>query len=94
VGVVAIGDAPDGVAQDLDGRLGKVLVVVRRAGLAKVLEFPGVIHPGLDIFPWLDAGQSAKLLEACVWSCSSAQENRFAGRTFSGMMLLRCACTT
>src|SRR6516165_9235351 len=44
VGVVPVGDAPDRVPQDFDGRLGQVLVVVRRARLPQVLEFPGLVH--------------------------------------------------
>lgn len=37
VGVVAIGDPANRMAQDLHRRLGHVLVVVRRAGLTEVL---------------------------------------------------------
>ena len=63
MGVVAIGDPADRVAQDLHRRLGHVLVVVRRAGLAKVLQLPRLLPAGLDVQPGLDAGERTDRLE-------------------------------
>src|SRR5579885_3498292 len=59
MGVVAVGDAPDRVAQDFDGRLGQVLVVVRRARLPQVFQLPGLLHARLDVCPRPDAGEGA-----------------------------------
>ena len=58
VGVVAIGDTADRMTEDLDRRLGHVLVVVRRTGLAQVLELPGLLLSGLDIQLELDASEA------------------------------------
>src|SRR5438128_1875192 len=43
VGVVPVGDAADRVAQDLDRRLGDVLVVVGGARLAQILQLPWLL---------------------------------------------------
>src|SRR5262249_60685250 len=75
VGVVAVGDAPDRVAQNLYRRLGQLLIVVRRARLAKVLQLPGLVHARLDVRPRPDAGESAQLLEVGVGARSPAQED-------------------
>ena len=75
VGIVAVRDAADRVAQDFDRRLGQVLVVVCRTCFPKVLEFPRLLHPGFDVRPRLDAGQCAQFLEACVRARSPAQKN-------------------
>jgi hypothetical protein len=53
VGVVAIRDPTDRMAQDLHRRLGDVLVVVRRASLPQVLQLPGLLLAGLDVQPRL-----------------------------------------
>ena len=94
VGVVAVGDPADRVAEDLDRRLRDVLVVVRRAGLPQVLQLPRLLPAGLDVRPRLDAGQAAQRLEAGVRPCPAAEEDGGVGRGSSGMMLLRWAWTT
>jgi hypothetical protein len=49
VGVVAIRDPADRMAQDLHRRLGDMLVIVCRAGLPQVLQLPGLLSAGLNI---------------------------------------------
>src|SRR5262245_58361540 len=43
VGIVAIRDPADRMAQDLHRRLGDVLIIVRRAGLPQVLQLPRLL---------------------------------------------------
>jgi hypothetical protein len=62
--VVAIGDPADRLAEDLDRRLGDVLVVVRRAGLSQVLQLPGLLITGLGVQSRLDTSERAERLEA------------------------------
>ena len=94
VGVVAIRDPADRMAQDLDRRLGDVLVIVRRAGLPQVLQLPRLLLARLDVQPRLDAGEAAQRLEASVRARPAAEEDGGVGRGSSGMRLLRWACTT
>ena len=58
--IVSVGDPADGVPQNLDCRLGDVLVVVSRAGFAQVLEQPGPLAAGLEIRFRLDSRQAAQ----------------------------------
>ena len=53
VGVAAVRDPADRIAQDLDRRLRDVLVKVRRARLPQVLQLPGLLLTGLDVQPRL-----------------------------------------
>src|SRR3954468_16641566 len=48
MGVVTVRDPAGGVPKYLDGRFRHVLVVMRRAGLAKVLEHPGTLFACID----------------------------------------------
>src|SRR5579885_2970031 len=73
--VVTIRNAADRVTQNLDRRLRQILIVVRRKGLAEVLQFPRFVPPSLDIRPRLDASEDTQFLEARVRTRSSAQEN-------------------
>src|SRR5262249_58420637 len=57
--IVPIGDPADGMTQDLDGRLRQVLIVVCRTSLAEILELPGFLRAGLDVYPRFDAGELA-----------------------------------
>jgi hypothetical protein len=77
--VVTVRDAADRVTQNLDGRLGQVLIVVRRTRLPEVLQFPRLVYASVDLRPRLDASEDAKLLEACVWACSPASTLRRPG---------------
>src|SRR5262249_61570086 len=79
VGVVAIGDAADRMAEDLDRRLGDVLVVVHRARLAQILQLPRLFPARLDIRLWSDAGQRTERLEAGVWSRTATKEDGILG---------------
>ena len=79
VGVVAVRDPADRVAEDLDRRLGDVLVVVRRARLPQVLQLPGLLLAGLDVQPRLDAGEVAQRLEASVRARPAAEEDGGVG---------------
>ena len=94
MGVVAIRDAADRMAEDLDRRLGDMLVVVRRTGLPEILQLPGLVFTRFDVRPWLDAGEIAERLEAGVRACPAAEEDGSVGRGLSGVMLLTCAWTT
>jgi len=58
--VVAVGDALDRLAQNLDRRLGDVLVAIRRTGLAQVLELPGIVLTSFGVGPWLYASEIAE----------------------------------
>jgi hypothetical protein len=62
VGVVAIGDAADRMAENLDRRLGNVLVVVGRARLAQILQLPRPLFTGFDVRSRLDAGEGRRAL--------------------------------
>jgi hypothetical protein len=66
---MAIRDSADRMAQNLYRRLGDVLVIVRRARLPQVLQVPELLLASLDVQPRLDAGQTAKRLEASVRAC-------------------------
>ncbi len=58
MGVVTIGDSSGGMTKYFDGRFRDVLIVVRRACLAKILEYPGLFFPGLDVRLRFDAGEA------------------------------------
>src|ERR1022692_131678 len=73
--VVAIGDSADRVAEDFDRRRGDVSIVVRRTGLAEVLEFPSLVFTCLDVHPRLDAGEIAEVVEASVRARASTEED-------------------
>ena len=75
MGIVAISDSADGMAEDLDRRLGNVLVVVRRASLAEVLEHPRFVFVRLDICFGPDAGVVAKFPKSSVRARAAAKEN-------------------
>src|SRR5262245_13545523 len=66
VGVGPVGAAADRVAEDLDRRLRDVLVEVRRARLAEVLQLSGRVITCLDARPRPGAGELAEPLEAGV----------------------------
>src|SRR5438067_1368 len=76
MGVMAVRDPADRVAEDFDRRLREMLIVVCRARLAKILEFPRFFDAGLDIRLRSNAGESAQLVEAGVRTCASTQEDR------------------
>src|SRR4051794_8384163 len=63
VGVVPVGDSPDRVAEDLDGRFRYMGVVVGGARLPQVLQFPPLFMARLDVRPRSDAGQGTQGLE-------------------------------
>jgi hypothetical protein len=52
-----------------------VLVVVRRAVLAEVLQLPGLFFSGLDVRLRLDAGEAAERLEAGVRAGAAAEDD-------------------
>ena len=79
MGIVAIRDSADRMAEDLDRRLGDVLVVVRCTSLAQILEHPGLIFVGLDICFGFDAGDVAKLPESSVRARTSSKEDGIIG---------------
>ena len=59
MGIVTIGDSSCGMAKDFDGRLGEMLVVIRRTSLAKIFEHPGLFFSGLDTRLRFDPGEVA-----------------------------------
>jgi hypothetical protein len=75
VGVVAIRDAADRMAQDLHRRLGDMLVIVCRAGLPQVLQLPGLLIAGLNIHPRLSSGEPAQRLEASIRARAAPEED-------------------
>src|SRR5262249_6838018 len=79
VGVVAIRDPAHRMAQDLDRRLGHVLVIVRRARLPQVLQLPQLLLAGLDVQPRLDAGEAAQRPEANVRTRPTPEEDGGVG---------------
>ena len=58
MGVVTIRDSAYGMTKYFDGRLGDVLVVIRRTRFAKILEYPGLFFPSLDVRLRLDASEA------------------------------------
>src|SRR5439155_3509890 len=94
VGVVAVGDAADGVPEDLHRRLGHVLVVVRRARLAEVLELPQFLRTRLGVGPGLDARQRTERLKAAFGRAPPPRKTGTSGRGLSGITLLMWAWTT
>ena len=66
MGIVTIGDTADGMARNLDGGLGNVLVVVCGAGLSEILEMPWNLLARFQILHWPDACQIAKRNEAGI----------------------------
>ena len=75
VRVVAVGDAADRMAEDLDRRLRHVLVIIRRTRLAEGLQLPGLVLTRFDICPGLDPGEAVEPLGAGVWPCPAAEED-------------------
>ena len=63
MGVVAIPDPADRVAEDLHRRPGDVLVIVRSAGLSQVLQLPGLFLAGLDVQPRCSRADAKILLK-------------------------------
>ena len=57
--IVTVRDASHGMAKDFDGRLGEMLVVIRRTSLAKIFEHPGLFFSGLDTRLRFDLGEVA-----------------------------------
>ena len=57
--IVAVRDASHGMAKDFDGRLGEMLVVIRRTSLAKIFEHPRLFFPCLDARLRFDPGKVA-----------------------------------
>src|SRR5271157_238667 len=77
--VVAIGDSANRMAEDLNRRLRKVLIVVRGTSLAEVLEHPGLVFTILHVCLGHDAGQIAELPKSSVRARSSPKEKRIVG---------------
>ena len=73
--VMAIGDTPDRMTEDLDRRLGHVLVVIRGTGLAKVLEFPGLVFSSLDVQLELNTSEVAEFLKSNIGARSAGEGN-------------------
>ena len=73
--VMAIGDTPDRMTEDLDRGLGHVLVAIRGTGLAKVLEFPGLVFSSLDVQLELNTSEVAEFLKLNIGARSAAEEN-------------------
>jgi hypothetical protein len=62
------------MSEDLDGRLGYVLVIVSRASLAKVLKHPGLLFAAVDARLGPDTSEIAQLSKLAVWPSSTAEE--------------------
>src|SRR5436190_1269325 len=67
------------MSKDFDGRFGHVLVVVRGASLAEVLELPGLVLAGLDVGLELYSGQPAEFPETSIRTRPPAQEDGSIG---------------
>jgi hypothetical protein len=76
MGVVAIRDTADRMPQDLDRRLGDVLVIVRRASLPQILQLPRLLLAGLNVQPGLDACEATERLEANVRTRTTPEGRR------------------
>lgn len=77
--VVAVGNPSDRMAKDFDRRFGHVLVVVRGARLAEVLQFPRLRLSSLHVRLLLDSGEVAELLKSRIGARSAAEEDRIFG---------------
>ena len=94
VGFVAVGDPADRVPEDLHRRLRRVLVVVRRAGLAEVLELPRLLSASLDVQPRLDPRELEERLKPGVRPGATAPEDlafgpRVGRRLAPGVLTVR-----
>ena len=76
MGVVAIGHSANGMAENLDRRLGHVLVVVGGARLAEILEHPGPLVAGFHVLFRGDFCQAAEFTEPVVRPCPSRGHRR------------------
>jgi hypothetical protein len=76
MGVVAVGDSTGGMAEDFDGRLGHVRVVVGCASLAKILEHPGSLLARFNAPLRWYTGKSAQHSKSVVRSSAAAEEHR------------------
>jgi hypothetical protein len=88
--VMPVGNAADRVPQDLDRRLGYVLVVVRRARLAKVFKDPRLIFARFDLRLWLDTAKPHSSLNRALGRDPPPRKTGASGSGFWGMMLLMC----
>ena len=75
--VVPVRDAADRVTEDFDGRLRHVFVVVRRAGLAEVLQQPVFGNAGFNVDFIANPGEGDQPFEDRVGPRSSTHEDRF-----------------
>lgn len=74
--VMSVRDAAHRMAENLDRRLGDMLVVVRRASLPEILQLPGFVRARLNVRPRLDAREIAEFPEAAIGPRSSAKKDR------------------
>ena len=77
MGIVTIGDTADGMARNLDGGLGNVLVVVCGASLPEILEMPWNYFSRLQILLWPDTRQIAQRNKTGIRSTAAASKNWF-----------------
>src|SRR3954454_6013995 len=64
------------MSQDLDGRLGHVFIVVRRARLSEILDHPRLLLAGFNVPLRRNTGKSAKHSKSVVRSSAAAVEDR------------------
>jgi hypothetical protein len=88
-GAMSVCDAAHRTAENLDRRLGDMLVVVRRASLPAILQLPGFVRARLNARPSLDAREIAEFTEAAIWPRSSAKKDRIVKLGICGRDVLQ-----